>query len=104
MDLIVSFYCIFNEDIMPHNIIDNVISQSQIARTMESESSVEALMDGVSFYVGVMHVTNHMEMDSISAKLECLTHVRELTESKSSCQRVISHRVKEHCCSILLSR
>jgi hypothetical protein len=75
-DIIVSLNCIFNENSMTLDVEGNVIRESKVMCTVNSESSVVTLMSTETFTVRFMNCTNHMEMDSISTNLECLTNIK----------------------------
>jgi hypothetical protein len=47
--------------------------------SMHCKCSVVTLMNGIAMCVRVMNGTNHMEMDSVSSKFECLTDICEFS-------------------------
>jgi len=102
MNLVVSLNCVLDEDIVTHSVVDDIVSNSEIACTVHGEGSVETGIDGVSNDVGLVHVTDHMEMDGISTQLESLSHVAELNIAQASLERVITDGMEEDSCSVLV--
>lgn len=88
---IVSLDSVFNEDVMALNIVYKVLLHPQIAGSMERQGSVETLMNSVTNDVGVVHVSNHVEMDGVSPKLKTLSDVEELDIGNPRGKRVISY-------------
>jgi hypothetical protein len=68
---------IFNENVVTHGTERNVVVNSQVSGSVNSNSSVETLMDSVLSDVRVMNSTNHVHVERISSKLEGLTYVCE---------------------------
>jgi len=91
VDLVVAFNSILNEHVVAHDVVDNVLEDSEVACAVHCEGSVETLMHRVALDIRIMHIADHVEMDSISTQLEGLTHVSELYVLKSGSERVITH-------------
>ena len=91
--VVVRFNCILDEEDMATSFVDGVVGKSQVMSTVHSESSVVTLMNSVTMSVRGVYCTDHMEMDSISSKFECLTHIGNLSVTRSSSQRVITFRM-----------
>ena len=69
---------------MAHRVVSNVSLNCQIVDSVESACSVVSVMDGIVFNVRLCYSTNHMEVEWISTKLECLTDLCELNVFNSS--------------------
>ena len=69
--------CILDEEHMPHVIIGDIISQTQVVNSMNSDGSVVRIMNGTAHNIRLMDRTDNMEMNRIPAKLKCLSCVVE---------------------------
>jgi mannitol/fructose-specific phosphotransferase system IIA component len=67
LDVVLGLNCILNEHSMALDLIGNVLLESQVMSTMDSESSVETLMNRNTSGIGFVDGTNHVEMDSVSS-------------------------------------
>jgi predicted lipoprotein len=76
---IVSLNGIFDENVVARNIKHHISFNSEVVSAVNSQSSVKGLMGRVTSDVGVVHVSNHVEVDGVPAQLKGLTHVCEFT-------------------------
>ena len=86
-----SFYGVFDENVVTFNIVNDILLHPQIAGSMESQGSIETLMDRVASNIGVVHVSNHVEMDGVSAQFKALSDVEELYVGYPGGKGVVSH-------------
>jgi hypothetical protein len=102
VDVVVSFDGVLDEDIVALDVVDDVLHNSQIVVTVNSDSSVESSVDRDTLNVGVVDVTYHVEMDGVSAHLEGLTDVSELDVAELGSERVVTVGMEEDGSSILV--
>jgi hypothetical protein len=69
---------ILNEDVVTLDLIDNVVHDAHIVRTVESVGAIEALVSGATLHIRLMDSTNLMEMNCISTDFETLTDISHL--------------------------
>ena len=67
MNNIVPFYSIFIENIVTHRVKNNIPFHSKMVGAMNGQSSVVALMHRVTSNVGLVDVSNHVEVDCVSS-------------------------------------
>jgi len=68
---------------MALHIIRNIVHETKVVSSMNSESSVETGMSSESLAVRLVNSTNHMEMDSVSSDLESLSDIMKLNVIES---------------------
>jgi len=102
VDIVLLLDSIFNEDCMALHIIRNIVHETKVVSSMNSESSVETGMSSKSLAVRLVNSTNHMEMDSVSSDLESLSDIMKLNVIESCNKWVITLGVKEENSTILV--
>jgi len=89
-DQVVGFGGIFNENGVTHRVVRNVVLNGEIVDSVECDSSVVSLMDGVTLSIRVVDCADHMEMNGVTTKLEGLTDIGEFTVFNFTNQRLVS--------------
>ena len=77
-DQILGLDGILDEDGVTHSVVSNVVLDTEVVHTVDGDSSVESVMDGVIAHVRVVDSANHVEMNWIRAKNEGLTNIEKL--------------------------
>lgn len=95
---------IFDEDVVALDFVSNIVHDAHVMSTVQRERSVEALMDGVVSRVRVVHSSDHVEMDRITADLEALTYHVHLNVGDSAYQRVITVRMQEDISTVFIGK
>lgn len=75
---------------MTHGIVGDVVLNREVVDSVQCDSSVVGLMDGITLGVRVVDCSNHMEMNGVTTKLEGLTDVSEFTVFDFTNQRLVS--------------
>jgi hypothetical protein len=70
---------ILDEDSVAHGVIGNIVLNSQVVNSMNSDGSVVSVVNGVIPDVRVVNCSNHVEMDRVSSQLEGLSNLLELS-------------------------
>ena len=70
---------------------------------MKRGSSIVALMDRVVFNVRLRDSSNHMEVDRVAAKLECMTDIVELAIFNFTDCRLVTRGMEHYMSAILVS-
>lgn len=88
---------------MAHGVIGNVLFDSEVVHTVNGDSSVVGLMDGVALNVGLVHGSNHMEMERVSTELESLTDIGKLNVLNATNARLITWGVNHDVGAVFVS-
>jgi hypothetical protein len=75
--IVVCLNSILDKEDVTFAFVNNIVCQSQVVSSVHCECSIVTLMNGITVRIRVMNGTNHVEMDSISSKFECLTDISE---------------------------
>ena len=78
---------------MTHCVVSYISLNCQIVDSMQCACSIVGMMDCIVFNIGFGYSADHMEMERISSKLECLTDLCELNILDSSLNRLVSWRM-----------
>jgi hypothetical protein len=102
LDQVLCLCCIFNKEGVSHCVVSEVLLNSEVVYSVESNGSVISSGNGVPNNVGVVHSSNHMEMDGVSTELESLTDILKLDVTNFSYKRFITRGVEHDLGSILI--
>lgn len=96
LQIVLSLSCIFNEERMAHGLIGHIIGHSQIVHSVNGACSVISMVNGIAPHVRFVDGSYHMEMNWVSAKLECLAHISQFDVFNSANDRFISLGMKHY--------
>lgn len=102
--IILLLNCILNEDVVTLHRVNDVVHDAHVVGAVKCVRTVEALVGRATLHVRSMDSSNLMEVHCIAAYLETLANVGHLDVGESADEAVISFRVKEHVCSVLVSQ
>jgi len=75
--IVVCLNSILDKEDVTFAFVYNIVGKSQVVSSVHCECSVVTLMNGITMCIRVMNGTNHVEMDGVSSKFECLTYICE---------------------------
>lgn len=84
LDDVLRFDSIFNEDVVAHRVVNDVVLDREILNSVDSHCSVISLMNGIALDQRLSHCADNMEMDGVSAQLERLADIKELCVQNST--------------------
>jgi len=90
LNQILGLCSILDEDRMAHSVVRYVVLDLEVVNSVESDGTVVRLVDGIIAHVGLVHSSNHVEMDWISSQLEGLSDICELTVLNATDDRFIA--------------
>lgn len=96
LNQILGLCSILDEDAMAHSVVRYVVLDFEVVNSVDGDSTVVRLVDGIVAHVGLVHSSNHVEMDWISSQLEGLTDIGELTVLNATDDRFIARRVQHN--------
>ena len=73
--VVICLYSVFYEESVTHSVVRNVFFYSEMMYTMSSYGSVVGVVNCVTNNIRLVYVSNKMEVDRITTKLESLTDV-----------------------------
>ena len=89
---------------MTHGVIGYVIEDAKVVDTMDRDSTVERVMDGIVANVRVVDSANHMEVNGVRSENKSLTDLGKLTRVDAADGGLISRGVANNDCTILVVR
>lgn len=101
-DFVPLLHSIFDEDCVTFSIESKVVVQCKIFGAMDSEGSVEGIMDSISCGIRFLYLTDQVEMDWISSLFESLSDIVEFGVRQMGLERLISYRVHKDDGTILI--
>lgn len=101
-DVVVPLDSVLDEDRVAHAVESDVVGDPQVLVAVDGEGSVERGVHRVALGIRFVHRADEMEMDWVSAHLEGLPHLGELSVGESRSEGVITLRVDEDDRSVLV--
>lgn len=87
---VVGLNSIFNEECVTKDIVGNVLHNAEVVDSVGRHCTVVGLMNGVTFDVGLVNSTDHVEMNRVPAELESLSDVGKLDVGNTTDCRFIT--------------
>jgi hypothetical protein len=72
---VVGLNTILNEEVVSLAQVSHILLDSKEVDTMNGDCSIEGVMNGITNHKGGVDIANHVEVDGISTKIECLTSI-----------------------------
>mmetsp|Transcript_468 Transcript_468/g.710 ORF Transcript_468/g.710 Transcript_468/m.710 type:complete len:709 (+) Transcript_468:3585-5711(+) len=95
---------IFDEDGVAHGVIGDVVLDTQVVDTVDGSRAVERVVDGVVAHVGLVHGTNHVEVNRVGAQDESLADHGQLNAINTANSGLIARRVADDNSTVLVVR
>ena len=91
---------IFNEVLVSHGVVCNVVLNPQMMHAMNCDSAVERVVYAVVADVRIIDCPDHVEVYRISSEPEGLSSILHLNVLQPPSQRFVAFAVKHYCHTI----
>ena len=85
-------------------MIGNIVLDSEVMDTMDSDCSIECVMNRIVLNVRAVNSSNHMEMNGVATKNEGLANISQLNTINASRSRLITRAMHDYDGTILVIR
>lgn len=101
--IVICLNSVLDEERVTHSVVSNVFFDSKIVNTMGGYSSIIWVVNCVTYYVGFVNISYHMEMNRVTAKLKGLTNVLHFDIANVTYTWIISRWGHHNVSSVLVN-